>query len=293
MFEDVKTYYETLSIEYSKIHLIGDLNLSTVSDWRNPCTTCSLELKYIELFQNLGLVPQIYSATHRGGKTLDQLLTNQPHLINNVQVIPDELCNSDHYTVLFNLKIWVPKKKAPRVKIFNYKKANWDALNDELRSINWKSLFANYNVLSCWTTFKSKLDICMRKHIPMINVKFKQKPPWFDCEIHELCKQKDKFRKKANATHNSLDQEAYRNCRRELKCKIEAKKRDFISGDTFENDNLISKRFWTYVKSNTNSSRIPETVHYQGKFRSDVVDKSQPPDLNCIFNLTSTCITPA
>ena len=109
----------------------------------------------------------------------------------------------------------------------------------------------------------------------MINVKFKQKPPWFDCEIHELCKQKDKFRKKANATHNSLDQEAYRNCRRELKCKIEAKKRDFISGDTFENDNLISKRFWTYVKSNTNSSRIPETVHYQGKFRSDVIDKCE------------------
>ena len=87
MFEDVKTYYETLSIKYSKIHLIGDLNLSTVSDWRNPCTTCSLELKYIELFQNLGLVPQIYSATHRGGKTLDQLLTNQPHLINNIQTL--------------------------------------------------------------------------------------------------------------------------------------------------------------------------------------------------------------
>ena len=156
-----------------------------------------------------------------------------------------------------------------------YTKANWDALNNELRFINWKTLFGNYNVLSCWNTFKSKLDICMRKHIPMINVKFKQKPPWFDSEIHELCKLKDKYRKKANATQKILDQEAFRNCRKELKVKIEGKKRDYISGDTFDGDNLISKRFWSYVKSNTNSSRIPETVHYQGKFRSEVIDKCE------------------
>ena len=275
MFEDVKNYYETLSTKYSKIHLIGDLNLSTVLDWDNPHATCSLEQKYIELFQNLDLVPQIYTSTHREGKTLDQLLTSQPHLVSDLQVLPNELCHSDHSTVLFKLKIWVPRKKVPRVRIFNYKKANWDALNKELCSINWKTLFGNYNVLSCWNTFKSKLDICMRKHIPMISIKFKQKPPWFDSEIHELCKLKDKYRKKANTTKNSLDQEAFRKCRKELKIKIETKKKDYISGDTFDSDNLISKRFWSYVKSNTNSSRIPDTVHYQGKFRSEALDKCE------------------
>ena len=38
---------------------------------------------------------------------------------------------------------------------------------------------------------------------------------------------------------------------------------------------IISKRFWSYVKSNTNSTRIPESVHYQGRFRSDVEDQCQ------------------
>ena len=115
----------------------------------------------------------------------------------------------------------------------------------------------------------------MRKHIPMISIKFKQKPPWFDSEIHDLCKLKDKYRKKANTTKNALDQEAFCKCRKELKIKIETKKKDYISGETFDSDNLISKRFWSYVKSNTNSSRIPDNVHYQGKFRSDALDKCE------------------
>ena len=275
MFEDAKKYYETLCAKYSKIHLIGDLNLSTISDWHNPTTSCTVEQKFIKLFQNLGLVPKIFAPTHRDGKTLDQLLTSEQHLISDVQILPNEICHSDHFTVLFNLKIRVPRKKAHRVRIFNYKKANWAAINAELRLINWKVLFGKYNVLACWNSFKSKLDICMRKHIPMINVKFKQQPPWFDSEIHELCKLKDKYRRKAKTTNNTLDQEAYRNSRKELKAKIEAKKREYISGDTFDNDDLISKRFWSYVKSNTNSPRIPESVHYQGKFRSDVGDKCE------------------
>ena len=175
MFEDVKKYYETLSAKYSKIHLIGDINNSTISDWHNPYTPCSVEQKYIKLFQNLGLVPQIYTSTHRDCKTLVQLLTSEQHLISDIQILPNELCHSDHFTVLFTLKIRVPRKKAHRVRIFNYKKANWAALNTELRSINWKALFGNYNVLACWNSFKSKLDMCMRKHIPMINVKFANK----------------------------------------------------------------------------------------------------------------------
>ena len=275
LFEDANHYYESLSRKYSKIYLIGDLNLSTIGDWHDPHSTSTLEQKYIELFQDLGLVPQIFSSTHCKGGTLDQLLTNQPHLINDLRVLPNELCHSDHYTVLFTLKVKSPRKKAPKVRIFNYKKANWLALNLELQSINWKALFGNYNVLGCWNTFKSKLDICMRKHIPMVNIKFKQQPPWFDSEIYELCKTKDKLRKKANHTKNLTDQVAYRKCRSEVKSKIEAKKREYICGDSFDNDNLISKRFWSYVKSNTNSSRIPETVHYQGKFRSDGIDKCE------------------
>ena len=37
---------------------------------------------------------------------------------------------------------------------------------------------------------------------------------------------------------------------------------------------LISKKFWKYVKSKTNSTRIPETVWYKNKFRSKPIDQA-------------------
>ena len=37
---------------------------------------------------------------------------------------------------------------------------------------------------------------------------------------------------------------------------------------------LISKKFWKYAKSKTNSTRIPETVWYKNQFRSKPIDQA-------------------
>ena len=37
---------------------------------------------------------------------------------------------------------------------------------------------------------------------------------------------------------------------------------------------LISKKFWKYVKSKTNSTKIPETVWYKNKFRSKPINQA-------------------
>ena len=38
---------------------------------------------------------------------------------------------------------------------------------------------------------------------------------------------------------------------------------------------LIPKRFWSHVKSTSNSSRIPECVSYGGRFRNNAKDQSE------------------
>ena len=75
-------------------------------------------------------------------------------------------------------------RKYNKKGIFNYKQANRPAMNSEIRSINWNEIFQNETIISSWNIFKSKLDIIMRKYIPMVTVKFKRHPPWFDNEIH-------------------------------------------------------------------------------------------------------------
>ena len=48
--------------------------------------------------------------------------------------------------------------------------------------------------------------------------------------------------------------------------------------DNFESENdidLISKKFWSYVKSNTKSHRIPEVVSYDGTSRKKHIDQAE------------------
>ena len=41
-----------------------------------------------------------------------------------------------------------------------------------------------------------------------------------------------------------------------------------------EDTNLISKKFWSYLKSTSKSSRIPESVQYGSRFRSEPADQA-------------------
>ena len=146
-------------------------------------------------------------------------------------------------------------------------------MNDDLSNVNWRNLFRNNDVCNSWNILKSKLDIFLRKHVPMSNIKFKKQPPWFDKEIIDMCKIKDKLRRKHRKSNNSIDKENFCKIRSEIKQKIQSKKRDFIASDPFESESSVNKKFWSYIKSNTKCSRIPESVHYKGRYRSNTSDQ--------------------
>ena len=118
----------------------------------------------------------------------------------------------------------------------------------------------------------------MRKFMPMINIKFKKQPPWFDSELFEMSKNKDRLRKNAKNSGKPEDHDKFCNFRMKMKHTMQNKKRDFLTSDPCDseiNNNSISKKFWSYVKSNNKCSRIPETVHYKGRYRSDPNDQCE------------------
>ena len=131
------------------------------------------------------------------GKVLDLLLTNVPSLVTGVKILSQhEVCSSDHFGLTFNLGA-VKRKKSPKRKIFNYKKADWDSLNKDLKSVHWNRYLKYCDAQSAWIKFKGiLLDLC-KKHIPTITVQYKFQPPWFDSDTHDLCREKERSRFKA------------------------------------------------------------------------------------------------
>ena len=60
-----------------------------------------------------------------------------------------------------------------------------------------------------------------------------------------------------------------------FKHRINEKKNSFVTADPCETHSSVSKKFWSNIKSNSKSSRIPESVHYNGRYRSTVRDQCE------------------
>ena len=289
----LKCYYTNIlkTKKYSKLFIIGDLNLPDLSahEWRTGNCTNTISQAFLELFNDLGLVQTIQEPTHQHGNILDVLLTNSPQSLSNI-IVGDEnsVCKSDHFPINFNILANVRRKRPVKREIYNFKKADWAKLNLELSNIPWHSLLSDCSIEVCWQNFKTIFHQACDNHIPKINVRDGFKPPWFDSEVFESCREKERLRiklkvtKKRHAENNLgnpgvknlatlqelLDAEVkFQASRREVRRLIRSKMNSNFSDK--QSENAITKKFWSYVKSSSNTHRIPETVHHNDTFRVD------------------------
>ena len=273
----LENYFNTLlrTNKYSKLYIAGDFNFPDLkaSNWETGLTDQPLDQSFITLFSNLGLIQCIKEPTHIKGNTLDLLLTNSPQSVCNISTNPEHsICYSDHLPIAFTINSNTKRKKSSKRKIPNFKKANWNELNRELSGINWTFLLSSHNIDTCWNNFKFKLNEICNKHIPKVTVKSDFQPPWFDSEVFTKCREKEKWRTKFKKSKSLNHELKFKNARREY-CRLVKQKMRANFSDKL-NENIITKKFWSYVKSTSNSHRIPEVVGYNGTYRSSPIDQA-------------------
>ena len=261
--------------KFSKQIIVGDFNFSRAT-WTTESrgqSTDNIEKRFLDLFGDLGLEQLIKEPTHQGGRTLDLILTNRESLISEISVAGlHSVCHSDHYAITFKIKSKVEKITRKR-KALNFKKANWEGLNNALNSIKWDILLGKDEAEIAWKKFKLVLSSLVEKFIPTVTVKDNNHPPWFDDESFRLYKRKARLRDKYRETNSANDYKRYSECRKEYKILLNEKMRDYVEDES--DPGLISKKFWKYLKSTSGGTRIPETVNYGTKFRNNPVGQSE------------------
>ncbi len=236
-----------------KIFILGDFNLCNVI-WpygENVQENISpIEQSFLESFNNFGLQQCITVPTHLKGRTLDLLLTNCPGIVEAINVDKNvSICNSDHFPVEFKVKVNVQHKKAPKRKIFNFKRANWDAMNHDLRGVNWDTLVGSTEPEFAWRILKNKIVAFANRHIPTITIKNNSQPPWFDSEVHHAYLKKE--RAHANKNSSEINGLKFSKARKDFKNIAATKMRDNLYNS--DDPQLITKKFWSHVKSNSKS----------------------------------------
>ena len=221
---------------------------------------------------SIGLTQCINTATHTKGNTLDILLTTSTSYLKNLKIIDTErYCISDHYAITFSITEKVKRKLNAKRLCYNYKKANWKNLNEELKLINWEIFLDHHEPEIAWQNFKKIFFSKVDNHIPKFVIKNEHQPPWFDSECFTKCKEKDKLHKLFKQKKTLQAELKFKIFRREFKSLISSK---MCANLDYCNRNILTKKFWSHVKSSKNSSRIPEVISYEGLTANEPLAKA-------------------
>ena len=122
------------------------------------------------------------------------------------------------------------------------------------------------------STFRRILGECCDRWIPKKTITSQFQPPWYDSECDRIRREKEKWRKRSNASNSESDLTKFRSLRKQFKRTMNEKMRLSVEDDS--DTALISKKFWTHVKSKSKSPRLPETVRYGDRFRHNPTDQA-------------------
>ncbi|XP_062923290.1 uncharacterized protein LOC134356332 [Mobula hypostoma] len=229
-----------------KVVVVGDFNFPYI-DWVSHTVRGPDGLEFVKCVQENFLNQYIEGPT-RGDAILDLLLGNELGQVTEV-CVGEHFGSSDHNTISFNL-IMDKDRSGPRVEVLNWKKAKFEEMRKDLKSVDWDRLFSGMDVIGRWEAFKVEIVRVQNLYVP-VRIKGKvnrNKEPWFSRDIATLIKKKrelyDVYRKQG--VNKVLEE--YKKCKKILKKEIRrAKRRHEVALAVKVKDN--PKSFYRYIKS--------------------------------------------
>lgn len=245
--------------------LLNSMILSTNDDQLATLTTD---------FMSLAQLKQYNYIPNMNGKYLDLVFCNTLCLTkNNLQPLVPE--DSHHPAIEIDLVIehFLPLKSNPRSFKRLFHLADFDAINEGLKNINWMEEFAKCNSLeSVVDYFYSVLNELISKFVPRRSISSSGNyAPWVTKPLIKLLNEKRKYHRKWKRYGNPLDYNVFSLLRSRAQ-KLEAKCRYTYQAYIEEKININPKYFWTYIKSKMGKSDLPQNLTYNGFTSCDAVE---------------------
>ena len=159
--------------------ILGDFNYPEI-DWSTYSALPSASQDCCEL---ISTVEDCFFCQHvtmptRGASILDLVLSKEPDLVSNVQII-SSLGRSDHNMVMFTVHLHCRQFTNNRI-LRNYKLGDYDSINSVLASVDWYQLLQD-TTAGCWKSFIDLLHGLEEQYVPLkrsLRQSDKRKPVW-------------------------------------------------------------------------------------------------------------------
>ena len=178
---------------------MGDFNFPNI-DWHLISTKGLDGAQFVNCVQD-GFLSQYVDRPTRGNAILDLILGNEPGQVTDLSV-GEHLGDSDHHSLAFSIIMEKDRIREDR-EIFNWGRANYEAIRLELAGVNWDDVFAGKCTMDMWSMFKDLLLDVRDKFVPVRKIKNgRVKEPWVTNEVENLIRWKKaaymRFRKQGS-----------------------------------------------------------------------------------------------
>jgi len=254
------------SFDKQEVYILGDTNYNLLdrknklilkkgyrfsNDDSNYTTPLYLTKKYVELLRTYGLTQLIEEPTRTTDKTstlLDHILVNTPSKVVQSGVLSK--CISDHDIIYMTRKHQKTKTgQHSEVKIRSMKNYTKELFIQKLSAMQFPDYSIFESVNEAYSDFVTKFMTVIDSISPLRQVRVKTNTkPWFDGNILEAIRVRDKLRKKYKKSGLQVDFEMFKDAQKNAKQLTKMKKCTYVKDQLKENIAKPSK-LWKVLKS--------------------------------------------
>ena len=243
--------------------LLGDFNAKNSNWWGNINDYQGIQIDFIA--ESYGYKQLINEATnfepHSEPSCIDLIFASEPNLIHNSGTLPS-LIERCHHQMIFaeiNFKVFLPPSY--KRKIWDYKNADVNKINESLSRINWDNFlrgrnpneqikFLNDCILNVFSNYcPNKIITCNDKDTP-----------WMTDDIRKLLKEKEYIYKQyVKNGYLDSDKSNLKNKQKECSQVISAVKDMYLitEGEKLNDPHLGPKKYWSILNRFLNKKKIP------------------------------------
>ncbi|XP_063932673.1 uncharacterized protein LOC135144578 [Zophobas morio] len=171
-------------------------------------------------------------------------------------------------TAEFVLSSKRPQFPSLGAKCYNFKKANFVNLYNDIFETEWSSLSAYSDVNAAVTEFYRIFYNILDPSVPLYSLKKSSYTVWFNKQIIKTLKMKNYYRKKWKKTSSAFYHIEFKRLRALAKQLIRLGHDNYLR-EIEQSIHSTPKNLWKYVRSKKGTTRIPGKITYNGNVSDD------------------------
>ena len=265
-FESFFEALETLLLNKPTL-FIGDFNLANFNNNLTYNTPGSKNHVFSTFSSSLNFIQHncIFNTHNR---LLDLILSNFDGSVNvsheNYPIVPEDIHHpSLSMIVKFPTSAKVSNFPSGNNLRYNFRKANYVNLYNDILVTDWSSLSFTNDVNACVNLFYDKLYSILHSSVPQFHVVKSTYPSWFNKNLISTLKLKDYYRTKWNKTSSEFYHSEFKRLRAICKQLINSAYQAYLSSIE-QSLYTCPQNMWKYAQAKKGTTRIPGKLSHNG-----------------------------